>query len=79
MIKKSRKPIAKFGGVPNQTKKPLFGFLKNSVDIKGDVVSPVQESWAPILKFPTTTPAERLAPRQTQKTKSPDSQRSESK
>ena len=45
IITKYGKPVAKLVGVTTQTKEPLFGFLKNSVVIKGDIISPLAEPW----------------------------------
>ena len=45
IITKYGKPVAKLVGVTPQTKEPLFGFLKDSVVVKGDIISPLEESW----------------------------------
>ena len=45
VITKYGKPVAKLVGVTPQTKEPLFGFLKDSVVIKGDIISPLEEPW----------------------------------
>ncbi len=45
VITKYGKPVAKLVGVTPQTKEPLFGFLKDSVVIKGDIISPLEELW----------------------------------
>ena len=45
VITKYGKPVAKLIGVTTQTKEPLFGFLKDSVVVKGDIISPLEEPW----------------------------------
>jgi prevent-host-death family protein len=45
IITKYGKPIAKLTAVEEETPKPLFGFLKNSVVITGDIVKPTGEKW----------------------------------
>lgn len=45
VITKFGKPVAKLVPVDGEEKKPLFGFLKNSVVIKGDLVEPTGEKW----------------------------------
>ncbi|MGR3317744.1 MAG: type II toxin-antitoxin system Phd/YefM family antitoxin [Candidatus Anammoxibacter sp.] len=45
IITKYGKPIAKLTYIEKKTPKPLFGFLKNSVDITGDIVEPIGEKW----------------------------------
>ena len=45
IITKYGKPVAKIVGVPAQTKEPLFGFLKDSIVIKGNIISSVEEPW----------------------------------
>ncbi len=45
VITKYGKPVAKLVGVDPQIKRPLFGFIKDSVVIKGDIISPLEESW----------------------------------
>ena len=45
VITKYGKPIAKLVGVTARTKQPLFGFLKDSVVVKGDIISPLEEPW----------------------------------
>ena len=44
-ITKYGKPVAKLVGVTAHTKEPLFGFLKDSVIVKGDIISPLEEPW----------------------------------
>lgn len=44
IITKRGKPIAKL--VPYETQAPqIFGFMKDSVMIKGDIIKPLDESW----------------------------------
>ncbi len=45
VITKYGKPVAKLVGVSSQTKEPLFGFMKGSVIVKGDIISPIEEIW----------------------------------
>ncbi|GJQ57542.1 MAG: type II toxin-antitoxin system prevent-host-death family antitoxin [Candidatus Scalindua sp. AMX11] len=45
IITKYGKPIAKLTAIENKTPKPLFGFLKNSVIITGDIITPTGEKW----------------------------------
>ena len=45
IITKYGKPVAKLVGVTTQTKEPLFGFLKDSVVIKDNIISPIEEPW----------------------------------
>ena len=45
IITKYGKPVAKLVGVPSHTKEPLFGFLKDSVVVKGDIIAPIGEVW----------------------------------
>lgn len=45
IITKYGKPIAKLTYAEKETPKPLFGFLKDSVDIAGDIVMPIDEKW----------------------------------
>ena len=45
VITKYGKPVAKLVGVTARTREPLFGFLKDSVVVKGDIISPLEESW----------------------------------
>ena len=50
VITKYGKPIAKLVGVSPKTRQPLFGSMKDSISIKGDIVSP--DSATPITKTP---------------------------
>ena len=45
IITKNGKPVAKLTSVEEDTPKPLYGFLKNSVVIKGDIIKPTGEKW----------------------------------
>ncbi|MBF0479664.1 MAG: type II toxin-antitoxin system prevent-host-death family antitoxin [Candidatus Omnitrophica bacterium] len=45
IITKYGRPVAKLVGVDPQIKNPLFGFLKDTVVIKGEIISPISESW----------------------------------
>ena len=45
VITKYGKPVAKLVGITAKTKESLFGLLKNSVIIKGDIISSLEESW----------------------------------
>ena len=45
IITKYGKPVAKLVGVNSQTKSPLFGFLKDTVIIKEDIISSINEGW----------------------------------
>lgn len=46
VITKFGKPVAKLIPVEAQKKESPFGFLKDSVRIKGDIVAPTGESWS---------------------------------
>jgi antitoxin (DNA-binding transcriptional repressor) of toxin-antitoxin stability system len=45
VITKHGKPIAQLVPIPAQSRS-LFGYMKNTVQIKGDVISPVDEEWS---------------------------------
>ena len=46
LITKSGKPIAKLVPiVDNQVEKSLFGYMKDSVVIHGDILEPIGEKW----------------------------------
>ena len=45
VITKYGKPVAKLVGIQSQSKQPLFGLLKGSVVLKGDIVSSLKEHW----------------------------------
>ena len=44
VITKHGKPVAQLVPVPAEPKS-LFGYMRNTVTIKGDVVAPIGESW----------------------------------
>ena len=45
-ITKYGKPVAKLVPVnPSEGKQDLFGLLKGSIEIKGDILSPINETW----------------------------------
>ncbi len=45
IITKYGKPVAKLAPVEEKEPKPLFGLLKNSVVITGDIIKPTGEKW----------------------------------
>jgi len=45
IITKRGKPVARLVPVDNTPPSPLFGYLKGSVDIDGDITIPLQETW----------------------------------
>jgi prevent-host-death family protein len=45
IITKYGKPVAKLTPVEEEAPEPLFGFLKDSVVITGDIVKPTGEKW----------------------------------
>ncbi len=46
LITKRGKPMAKLVPVAEFLRKPLFGFMKDSVILKGDIVAPTGEKWS---------------------------------
>ena len=46
VITKRGTPVAKLVPVEESRPKPLFGFLKGSVIIRGDIVGPTGEKWS---------------------------------
>lgn len=44
-ITKFGKPVAKLVAAEDEAPKSLFGFLKGSVTIKGDILKPTGERW----------------------------------
>ena len=44
-ITKHGKPVAQLVPIPAQSRS-LFGYMKNTVKIKGDVVTPIDEEWS---------------------------------
>jgi prevent-host-death family protein len=45
VITKHGKPVAQLVPIPAQPES-LFGYMKNTVSIKGDIVTPVREEWS---------------------------------
>ncbi len=45
VITKFGKPVAKLVPVEAEPKKAIFGFLKDSVVIKGNIIAPLGEKW----------------------------------
>jgi prevent-host-death family protein len=47
LITKHGKPVAVVSPIQEETKDPIFGFMKNKITILGDIVSPVVplEDW----------------------------------
>jgi antitoxin (DNA-binding transcriptional repressor) of toxin-antitoxin stability system len=45
VITKHGKPVAQLVPIPAQSRS-LFGYMKNTVQIKGDVIAPVDEEWS---------------------------------
>ena len=45
IVTKYGKPIVKMVGISHKAKESLFGLLKGSVVVKGDIVSSLEESW----------------------------------
>lgn len=45
IITKFGRPVAKLVPVEEEKERPLFGCLKGSVEIKGDIVAPTGEKW----------------------------------
>jgi len=45
IVTKFGKPVAKLVPVKEDLEKPLFGYLKGSVTIKGDIVESTGEKW----------------------------------
>ena len=45
IITKYGKPVARLVGVTAHSKEPLFGLMKDSVIIKGDIIAPLGERW----------------------------------
>lgn len=46
IITKRGKPVAKLVPVKKNPKKALFGYLKNSLKTRGDIISPISEQWS---------------------------------
>lgn len=45
VITKHGKPVAQLVPIPPQSRS-LFGYMKNTVRIKGDIVAPINEEWS---------------------------------
>ena len=45
VIAKHGKPVDKLAAIDKQTSKPLFGSMKGTVKILGDVISPIDVEW----------------------------------
>ena len=45
IVTKYGKPIIKLVGITTTARESLFGALKDSVLVKGDIISPLGESW----------------------------------
>ena len=45
VITKHGKPVAQLVPIPAQSRS-LFGYMKNTVQIKGNVIAPVDEEWS---------------------------------
>ena len=45
VITKHGKPVAQLVPIPAQSRS-LFGYMKNTVQIKGEVIAPVDEEWS---------------------------------
>ncbi|OGL48275.1 MAG: prevent-host-death protein [Candidatus Schekmanbacteria bacterium RBG_13_48_7] len=45
IVTKFGKPVAKMIPVEENPEQTLFGYLKDSVEISGDIVEPIGESW----------------------------------
>lgn len=44
VVTKRGKPLVKLVPVDEETP-PLFGFLKGTVTIKGDIIAPIEDTW----------------------------------
>jgi prevent-host-death family protein len=45
IITKRGKPVAKLVPVSDKPRKDLFGYMKGTVEILGDIVSPIDVEW----------------------------------
>ncbi|HLP48023.1 MAG TPA: type II toxin-antitoxin system prevent-host-death family antitoxin [Candidatus Kapabacteria bacterium] len=45
IITRDGKPVAKLIPVEEEIEHPLFGFMKGTVKIKGDIITPLDEKW----------------------------------
>jgi prevent-host-death family protein len=59
VITKHGIPVAKLVPIPPHSRS-LFGYMKNTVNIKGDVIEPINEEWSALSgdknNFPSVTP-----------------------
>ncbi|NOY84976.1 hypothetical protein MNBD_NITROSPIRAE01-489 [hydrothermal vent metagenome] len=46
IITKHGKPVARLTAIEETTPRPLFGFLKDTLILKGDIVNPLEEKWS---------------------------------
>ncbi len=46
IITKHGKPVARLTAIEAETPRPLFGFLKDTMILKGDIVSPLNAPWS---------------------------------
>ena len=47
VITKHGRPVAQLAPIPAQSRS-LFGYMKNTLKIKGDIVAPVDEEWSAV-------------------------------
>lgn len=45
IITKDGKPVARLVPAEEETTGPLFGFMKGTVKINGDIIAPLDEKW----------------------------------
>lgn len=45
VITKHGKPVAKLIPCTRAVDKPLFGYMKGSVEITGDIIEPIEDHW----------------------------------
>lgn len=45
VITKHGKPVAKLVPIPERSSRSIIGFMKGSVQMTGDIVSPLDEDW----------------------------------
>ncbi len=45
IITKHGRPVVKLVGVQEESSKSIFGYMKNSVYIKDDIIKPIDEMW----------------------------------
>jgi len=46
IITKRGKPVAKLVPIEDEARTPLFGYMKGTVTIVGDIVAPLDEAWS---------------------------------